>query len=94
MSPSLLPKNTANPLIMGKCHSTAIGLYKMQHPRLLTLCQHSVDGILMLCDCSVNDLLTFWGRSLSGEVMSTITILPGKVANTSIMDESYSTALG
>ena len=58
MSPSLLPIKAANTLIFGKCCSTALGLYKMQYPRLLMLDWHSIDALLMLCWCSVPALLT------------------------------------
>jgi hypothetical protein len=47
----------ANMLILGIYGSRAIGLYKMQHPKLLTLCWLSVDAVLMLCWCSVDALL-------------------------------------
>jgi len=50
--------------IIGKCHSTAIGLYKMQRPNLLTLCWRSVDALLMLCWCSVDALLTLCWQSV------------------------------
>jgi hypothetical protein len=49
MSLSRLLIMAANPSIMGKCRSTALALYKMQHSKLLTLCWHSVDAVLMLC---------------------------------------------
>jgi len=55
---SLLRITAANMLIMGICHSTALELYKMQHPKSLTLCWHSVDVVLMLCWCSVDTLWT------------------------------------
>jgi hypothetical protein len=38
---TILPIQAANTSIMGKCHSTALGLYKMQHTKLLTLCWRS-----------------------------------------------------
>jgi hypothetical protein len=38
---TILPIKAANTLIMGKCSSTALGLYKMQHTKLLTLCGRS-----------------------------------------------------
>jgi len=38
----------ANTLIMGKYRSTALGLYKMQHPNSLTLSWCSVDAVLTL----------------------------------------------
>jgi len=44
--------------IMGKCHSTTLGLYKMQHPKSLTLCWHSVDAVLTLCWRCVDTVLT------------------------------------
>jgi len=34
---TLLPIKAANTLIMGKCHSTALGLCKIQHTKSLTL---------------------------------------------------------
>jgi len=54
----LLHIKAADTSIMGKCHSIALGLYKMQHPRLLTLCWRSVDALLMLCWRCVDALLT------------------------------------
>ena len=83
MSPSVLPTKAANTLIMGKCHSLALGLYKMQHPKLVMLGGCSVDALSMLCWCS-----------LSGEATSTSAILPVKASNTLIMDNSHSTAPG
>jgi len=38
---TILPIKAANTLIMDKCRITALGLYKMQHPKLLTLCWRS-----------------------------------------------------
>ena len=38
---TILPIKAANTSIMGKCHITALGLYKMQHPNSLTLCSRS-----------------------------------------------------
>jgi len=35
---TVLPIKAANTLIMGKCRIKALRLYKMQHPKLLTLC--------------------------------------------------------
>ena len=109
MSRSLLLIMAANRLIMGKHRSTALGLYKMQHPQCLTLCWHSVDAVLMLCWrsvdalltlcwCSVDALLTlcwssFW-RSFCGVAVSTHTLLPIKAANTLILDKCCSTACG
>ena len=61
---------------------------------LLTLCWHSVDALLTLCWCSVDTLLTLCWHSYIGVVTSRITILPIQVANTSIMDNSLSTAHG
>jgi len=58
MSLLLLSIKAANMLIMGKCCSTVLGLYRMQHSRLLTLCWRSVDAQLILCWCSVDALLT------------------------------------
>jgi len=80
--------------IMGKCHSTDLGLYKMQHQKLLTLCWHSVDALLTLCWCSVNAVLTLCWRSFWGVVTLTLNISPIKVANTSIIGICRSTALG
>jgi hypothetical protein len=57
MSPCHLPLKAVNTLIMRQCHSTALGLYKMQPPRLLMLYWRSVDALLMLCGCSVDALL-------------------------------------
>jgi len=94
MSPALLPINAANTLIMGKCPSTALGLCKMQHLRLLMLCWWSVDDLLMICWCSVDALLMLCWRSVSGEATLTLTILRIMAANTSIMDKSCSTTLG
>jgi len=37
----ILPIKAANTSIMGKCRSTALGLFKMEHPKLLLLCWHS-----------------------------------------------------
>jgi hypothetical protein len=54
MSHSLLPTQAANMFIKGKCCSTNLGLFKMQHPRLSTLCWRSVDVLLILCWCSVD----------------------------------------
>jgi len=65
----------------------------MQHPRLLMLCWLSVDALLMLSWRSVDALLTLCWRSLSGEAISTLTKLPIKAANTSILDTHRSTAL-
>jgi hypothetical protein len=53
MSPSLLHTMSANTLIMGECRSTACESYKMQHPRLLTLCWYSVDALFTPCWRSV-----------------------------------------
>ena len=36
-----LPIKAANTSIMNKCRITALGLYQMQHPKLLTLCRRS-----------------------------------------------------
>ena len=58
MSLFLLRTKAANTLIMGNCHTTALESYKMQHPRLLTLCWRSVDALLTLCWWSVDALLT------------------------------------
>ena len=41
LTQTILPIKAANTLIMGKCHSTALGLYKMQHTKSLMLCWHS-----------------------------------------------------
>jgi len=35
---TILPIKAANTSIMGKCRITALGIYKVQHPTLLTLC--------------------------------------------------------
>ena len=79
----IFPKKVVNTSIMDRCHSTALGLHKMQHPKLLTLYWHSVDAVLTLCS-----------RSLWGAVTSTFTIFPIKAANNSIMGTLWSTALG
>jgi len=55
---SLLLRTAANTMIMDICHSRALGLYKMQYPKSLTLCWHSVDTVMMLCLPSVEALLT------------------------------------
>jgi hypothetical protein len=39
---TILPIYAANSSIMDKCCITALGLYKMQHPKFLTLCWRSV----------------------------------------------------
>jgi len=57
MSQSLLLIAAANTLIMGKRHSTAHELYKMQHPRLLMLCWRSVDSLsTLIFSCSDIDI--------------------------------------
>jgi len=38
---TILPIKATNTSIMHKCHSTALGLYKMQHTKSLTLCWRS-----------------------------------------------------
>ena len=38
---TILPINAANTSIMHKCHSTGLGLYKVQHTKSLTLCWRS-----------------------------------------------------
>jgi len=58
MSWSLLLRMDANTLIMGICHSRALGLYMMQQPKSLTLCWQSVDAVWILCWQSVDALLT------------------------------------
>ena len=83
ISRSLLPRTDANTLIMGTCHSRALGFYMIQHPKSLTLCWRSVDAVLMFC----------W-RSVWGVAVSTPTILPLKAANTLIMDKWRISALG
>jgi hypothetical protein len=55
---SLLPRTDANTLIMGTCHSRALGFSMIQKPKLLTLCWQCVDAVLMLCWQSVDALLT------------------------------------
>ena len=51
---TILPKKVANTSIMDTCHSTALGLHKMQHPKSLTVCWHTVDAVSTLCWCSVD----------------------------------------
>jgi len=41
LTQTILPIQAANTSNMGKCHSTALGLYKMQHTKSLTLCWRS-----------------------------------------------------
>jgi len=38
---TIIPIKATNTSIMNKCRITALGLYKMQHPKLLTLCWRS-----------------------------------------------------
>ena len=74
-----LPIQAANTSIMDKSCSLALGLYQMQHPKLLTLCLCSVDTLLTLifrC-CDIN-----------------IYHIDYKEPNTPIMGTSRSTALG
>jgi len=56
----IVPIKAANTSIMGKCHSTVLGLYKMQHPNLLTLSWRSLDTLLTFIfgwsDIEINDL--------------------------------------
>ena len=87
---TILPIKAANTSIMSKCHSTALGLYKMQLPNHW----HSVDTLLTRCWCSVDALLMVCWRSFWGVAVSTKTILPIQAANTSIMGICPSTALG
>jgi len=94
MSRSLLLRTAANTMIMDICHSRALGLYKMQCPKLLTLCWHSVDTLVTRWWCSVDALLTLCWRSFGGVAVSTHTILPVKAANTLIMDKCRGTAFG
>jgi len=61
---------------------------------LLMLCWCSVEALLTVCWRSVDSLLTLCWRSLLGEATPTLTILPIKAANTSIMDKCRSAALG
>jgi len=61
---------------------------------LLTLCWLCVGALLTLCWCSVDALLTLCWRSFLGVAISTLTIVPIKEANTSIMCKSRSIALG
>jgi len=42
LTQTILPIKTANTSIMGKCRSTALGLFKMQHPKSLTLCWRAI----------------------------------------------------
>jgi hypothetical protein len=69
MSRSLLHITAANTLIMGNCRSTALRLYKMQYPKSLTLCWHSVDTLLTWCWCSVDALLTLCWRYVDALLM-------------------------
>jgi len=41
LTQTILPIKAANTSIMGKCRSTALGLYMMQHPKSFTLCWRS-----------------------------------------------------
>jgi hypothetical protein len=41
LTQTILPVKAAKSSIMGKCRSTALGLYKMQNTKSLTLCWHS-----------------------------------------------------
>jgi hypothetical protein len=68
--PSLFLRTAANTLILGRCRSRVLGLFKMQRPKSLTLCWHSVDALWKLI-CHV--------------AASTHTILSIKAANTSII---------
>jgi len=72
---TIFPLKTANTSIMGKSHSTALGLYKMPPPKWLALGWCSVDALLMLfwpcadallmlCWCLVDPLLTLWWCSV------------------------------
>jgi len=61
---------------------------------LLTLCWHSVDTLLTLCWRFVDALLTLCWRSFLGVATMTLTILPIKAANTSIMGTGRTIALG
>jgi hypothetical protein len=56
---TILPPKVVDTSIMAKSHITALGLFKMQHPRLFMLCSHPVDAHLMLCWCSVDAQLMF-----------------------------------
>jgi len=94
MSSCLLSTKAAKRLIMGKCRSTAVVLYKSHHPRLLTLCWRSVDALLIICWRSVGARLTLCWHALSVEAMTTLIILPITAANISIMDKCRSAALG
>jgi len=42
LTQTILPIKAANTSIMGQCHSTALGLCKMQHTKSLTLCWRSL----------------------------------------------------
>ena len=101
MSPCLLHTKSANTLIMSKCRSTVFESTRCNTQdcwrsvdALLTLCWRSANALLTLCWHSVDALLTLCWCSLSGEATSSLTILPIKATNTSIMDTSRSTALG
>jgi len=94
MSQSYLHRTTANTLIMDICRSRALGIYLMQHPKVLTLCWHSFDALLTLIWRSVDAVLTLCWCSFWGVTVLTNTILPIKAANTSIMDKCRSIALG
>jgi len=91
---AILPIAAADNLIMDQCRSTALGLFKMQHPKSLMLCWRSVDALLMLCWRSVDALLMLCWRSNLGVATSTSTILPIKAVNTSIINNSLCTTLG
>jgi len=66
MSRSLLLRTAANTMMMDICRSRALGLYKMQYPKSLTLCWHSVAVVLMLYWRSVDAWLTliWWCSSI------------------------------
>jgi len=64
MSRSLLVRTAANMMIMEICRTRDLGLYKMQYPKLMILCWHSVDAVLILCWHSVDALLTLCWRSV------------------------------
>jgi len=49
ISRSLYLRTAANTIIMDICRGRALGLYRMHHQRLLTLCWCSVEALLTLC---------------------------------------------
>ena len=84
----------ANTLILGICRRSTLELYKMQHPKSLTLCWYSIDAVLTLFWCSVDALLTLCWRPFWGVAVSIHTIFSIETSYTSIMSKCCSTAVG